>query len=270
MNPETIEKLYKLLEEIPVTAANRPQLRNIKELLDNNDFEAAMANLQNLKYDLSEDPEFSEISDKFPKKEEPEEEEFLEEEESAFPKELMDEELEETYIGLLLEDPRSISRYYFLHEDCFFADDTISNLYRLVLFADGESYASELAKRNFNFAKNIEEIFPLKQVYKGKVKGKKYDFEKIYVELRKLFILRKNFRRIPIKNIQDKIVDIINYKLYNEMSIEEVESAITQAEITSKFKSSVLNEDVSNFLTSGSNNLSNRTRTTLPYFIKCF
>jgi len=197
------------------------------------------------------------------------EEEISEDENTSFPKALMDEELEETYIGLLLEDPRSISRYYFLYEDCFFADDIISNLYRLVLFGDGEAYASELAKKGFNFAKNIEEIFPLKQSYKTKVKGKKYDFEKIYVELRKLFILRKNYRRIPIKSIQDKIVDIINYKLYNEMSIEEVENAVNQAEVTSKFKQSILNQDVSNFLTAGGNNLSNRTLLAIPYSIKC-
>jgi len=55
MNPETIEKLYKLLEEIPISTTNRAQVNHIKELLDNKDFETAMSELQNLKYDLAED-----------------------------------------------------------------------------------------------------------------------------------------------------------------------------------------------------------------------
>ncbi len=249
MNPETIEKLYALLEQIPVTSTNRTKLREIKELLDNQEFEKAIEELKKLKYGTEEETE--EVANEI-KEEKKEENEKL-----PFPKELMDEELEETYISLLLNDPKSISRYYFLYEDCYFADDTILNLYKIVLFADGEAYASELAKRNYNFARNIELIYPLKETYKTKTKGKKYDFEKVYVNLRKLFILRKNYRRIPIKYIQDKIIDIINYKLYDYMSIEEVESAVSQAEVTSKFKQSILNEGIYDFLTSGGNNLVN-------------
>ena len=239
MNPEMIEKLYELLEQIPVTVTNRAQLRNIRELLDNNDFQSAAIEIQNLKNGLSISTDVdigTENEVAFVKKPSIEEEEA---ENMIYPRALMDEDLEETYIGLLLTDPKAISRYYFLHDDCYFANDTILNLYKLVLFADGEAYASELAKKDYNFAKNVETIFPLKDQYKFKVEGRKYDFEKIYVALRKLFILRKNYRRIPIKSIQDKIVDIIDYKLYDQMSIEEIENAVNQAEVTSKFKQSV-------------------------------
>lgn len=256
MNPEMIEKLYGLLEQIPVTTTNRLQIKHIKELLDNNDFENAVLELQNLKYSLS----ISENEEVKVDVDEDKDDDSIEDSESfnsSYPKALIDEELEETYIGLLLNEPKSISRYYFLADDCYFADDTIFNLYKLVLFSDGEAYASELAKSGFNFAKNVEEIFPLKQSYKLKIRGKKYDFEKIYVELRKLFVLRKNYVRIPIKSIQNKIIDIINYELYNKMSIEEVENAVNQAEVTSKFKQSVLNDGVFGFLTSGENNLVN-------------
>lgn len=274
MNPETIEKLYQLLEEIPITTANRAQVRHIKELLDSKDFDAAISELQGLKYELTEDSN-SELEkdiqeDKDLEESEDDDDFFDDEETCSFPKELIDEELEDTYIALLLNDPKSISRYYFLYEDCHFSNDIISNLYRLVLFSDGEAYAPEIAKRNFNFARNIETIFPLKQEYKSKVKGKKYDFEKIYVELRKLFILRKNYLRIPIKGIQNKIIDIINYKLYNEMSIEEVENAVTQAEVTSKFKQSILNEGVTSFLTAGGNNLSNGLALPFPILSSVF
>ena len=40
------------------------------------------------------------------------------------------------------------------------------------------------------------------------------------------------------------------------MSIEEVESAVTQAEVTSKFRQSVLTEGAYDFLISGGDNLS--------------
>lgn len=58
MIPQSIEKLYKLLEEIPITTTNRAQVNHIKELLDSNEFEGAISELQNLKYDLSEESEF--------------------------------------------------------------------------------------------------------------------------------------------------------------------------------------------------------------------
>ena len=192
------------------------------------------------------------------------------EEDIKFPNELLDDELEETYIGLLLSEPKAISRYFFLYENCFFSNDTLSNLYRLVLFGDGEAFASEQAKNGFNFARNIEEIFPLKQAYKQKVKGKKYNFEKVYIELSKLFVLRKNYLRIPIKEIQNKIVDIINYRLYDKMSIEEVENAVVQAEVTAKFKQAVLNNEVESFLTSGDNNLADGLALPFPILSSVF
>ena len=306
MDTEVIEKLYKLLEEIPVTATNRAQIRRIRELIDEKDFKAAITLLEELKQGMSVKPgkeklpENSRLLNKESKakkdkkednnqkpenskeenketqekedKQDSEKKENKEEEqkENLYPKELMDEELEETYIGLLLTDPRSISRYYFLYDDCYFADETILNLYKMVLFSDGEAYASEAAKSHYNFARDVEKIYPLKEDYKLKVKGKTYDFERIYIELRKLFVLRKNFRRIPIKSIQDKIVDIINYKLYDKMSIEEVENAVNQAEVTSKFKQSVLNKGITEFLTLGDSNLTNGLALPFPILSSVF
>lgn len=257
MNPETIQKLYALLEQIPITSTNRAQVRKIKELLDNSQFEEAITELQNLKSGLTYEEEAE--NDEEDEDKEKEEQKAIEEDETdtmAYPKALMDEELEETYISLLLNDPKSISRYYFTFDDCFFASDIVLNLYKIVLFSDGEAFAPEEAKRGFNFARNIEKIYPLKHTYKLKTAGRDFDFEQIYVNLRKLFILRKNYRRIPIKYIQEKIIDIINYRLYDQMSIEEVESAVSQAEVTSKFKQSILTERAYDFLISGGDNLS--------------
>lgn len=261
MNPESLNKIYNLLDEIPITPLNKYQIANIKELLGTGKFDEALKLIQ----DLRSEPAPKEI----PQKETSENEDELEET-HIYPKELMNEELEEIYIGLLLNDPKSISKYYFRYEDCYFANETILDLYKIVLFTDGEAYASEEAKKSFNFAKNVELIFALKEDYKLKIKGRIYNFEKIYVELRKLFILRKNYLRIPIKNIQNKIIDIINYKLYDQMSIEEVESAVNQAEVTSKFKQAVLNNGIADFLTSGSNNLSNGLSLPFPILSSVF
>lgn len=324
MEKNLIKELYRLLEEIPVTPTNKGQIDRIKEALENNDFDNAMIELQNLKYGFTKDiaaekeellseqftkdkkddsktetaetpadaeKKAKEETVKKPKRntkkdkkdeskndtdngEKNESEEENDEEKpsnfSLYPKELIDERLESIYMGLLLTDPKSISKFYFEYDDCYFASEDILSLYKLVLFSDGEAYAPEVAKEKFNFAKNVEEIFPLKDQFKMLVRGRKYDFEKIYVELRKLFILRKNYLRIPIKSIQDKIIDIINYKLYSKMSIEEVESAVNQAEVTAKFKSAVLNGDVTDFLISGGNNLVNGLELPFPILSKVF
>lgn len=271
MNPETIQKLYALLEQIPITSTNRAQVRKIKELLDNSQFEEAITELQNLKSGLTYEEEAeNDEEDEDKEKEEPKAIEEDETDTMAYPKALMDEELEETYISLLLNDPKSISRYYFTFDDCFFASDIVLNLYKIVLFSDGEAFAPEEAKRGFNFARNIEKIYPLKHTYKLKTAGRDFDFEQIYVNLRKLFILRKNYRRIPIKYIQEKIIDIINYRLYDQMSIEEVESAVSQAEVTSKFKQSILTERAYDFLISGGDNLSQGLALPFPILSSVF
>ena len=243
MNPEIKEKMYQLLKAIPVTKGNREKLEEIKEMLDNDEVEQAVYELKKLQENKT-DEEDEKIEDA-----------YLTEEGQIYPNALMNEELEEQYIGLLLNDPKSISMYYFVFEENYFANPEILNLYKSVLFTEGDKYASEKAKRNYNFAKDTKESYQLKLDLKIKAKNKKLDFEKVYVELKKLFILRKSYLEIPIKSIQNKIVDIVNYELYDQMSIEEVESAVNQAQVTAKFKQAVLNEGITEFLTAGENNL---------------
>ena len=69
-------------------------------------------------------------------------------------------------------------------------------------------------------------------------------YGKIYIELSKLFVLRKSYLAIPIQNIQDKVIEIIDYDLYDKMSVEEVEAAVIQVNDTEKFKRSILNQDL--------------------------
>ena len=113
-------------------------------------------------------------------------------------------------------------------------------------------------------------MYNFKNELKKKVRDKQYDIEEIYTDLKKLFILRKAYITNPIKNIQDKIIEITDYKLYKQMSVEEVESAINQVTVTDKFKQTVLNKNLTNFIEEGSNNLVNGLPLPFPILTQVF
>ena len=113
-------------------------------------------------------------------------------------------------------------------------------------------------------------MFRQKESLKRNVEGINYDMEKVYIELKKLFILRKNYLAIPIKNIQDEVVEITKYKLYNKMSVDEVKSAIVQVNDTEKFKRSILNAGLTSFLEKGDNNLTNGLPLPFPILTEIF
>ena len=144
------------------------------------------------------------------------------------------------------------------------------NIYKSILFTEGAKYTPEAAKEGFNFSRDSEKVYKLKEKLKKEVRNKKYNMEKIYTELRKLFILRKNYLAIPIKSIQDGVVEITKYKLYNKMSIEEVENAVIQVNDTEKFKRAVLNKGLTEFLKLGDNNLTNGLPLPFPILTQVF
>ncbi len=184
---------------------------------------------------------------------------FVDEEEEPdeviYPSDLVNYDLEETYIGMLVCDPKAIAMYYIVYDKCFFADRKLLNIYKSILFTEGQAYAPEVAKRGFNFAKESKEMNDQKLELKEKYYNKNYNFEKIYVELQKLFVLRRNYLSMPIKDLQERIMEIVHYYLYDQMSIEEVEAAVEQVTVTQKFKSSVLSTGTSSFLMRGENDL---------------
>ena len=94
--------------------------------------------------------------------------------------------------------------------------------------------------------------------------------EQIYIDLKKLFVLRKNYLAIPIQNIQEKVMEIKEYELYDKMSVEEVESAVVQVNDTEKFKRAVLNEGLTSFLQLGDNNLTNGLPLPFPVLTQVF
>lgn len=103
--------------------------------------------------------------------------------------------MERIYIGLLLNNPKAIVKYYFLYDDCYFEDPEMLNIYKSILFTEAGSYTPEIAKKRFNFAKITESVQKLKATLKANVQGKNYSTEKTYVELKKLFVLRKKLFR---------------------------------------------------------------------------
>lgn len=191
-------------------------------------------------------------------------EQIKEDEVERFPKELLDLDLEEDYIGLLLYDPRYIVSYNFLYDEVCFQDERMLNLYKSVIFTEGEKYAPEAVKRKFNFAKTTKEVYELKKQLVTRIKLQRtVTMEKVYIDLKKLFILRNWYLKIPIKSVQEKVVEIRNYELYDQMSVEEVESAVEQVTATEKFKRAVLNKGLTEFLETGENNLT--TGIPLPF-----
>ena len=256
MGNENIKKIYDLLNSIPVTPENEQVIEEIKDCLLNGDFQTAVEKLRGLQLEKVEKEQEAQMEE--------------EDKSSVYPEKLSDPDLEEIYIGLLINDPKQIVKFYFPFKECMFENPDILNLYKSVLFTDAGDYASEVAKEGFNFPKETEESYKLKMSLKKEMAESDYQMEDIYIELKKLFILRKNYLEMPIKEIQEKIVEIIDYKLYSEMSPEEVISAIKQVNDTEKFKRAILNKGLSAFLKLGDNNLTNGLDLPFPILTSVF
>lgn len=263
MNEEAKEKIQELLNKIPINEWNIEAVEQVKQYLADKNYIEALKKLEEVVNQREEDEKeiLNEIQTVKKKEEEME---------GIYPKRLSNKALERIYIGLLLVDPKLIVKFYFLYENCYFEDKDIENIYKSVLFTEGGAYTSEAAKKGFNFAKDTEKSFQLKNELKREVIDEDYNMEKVYLELSKLFVLRKNYLAIPIKNIQNKVVEIIDYELYDKMSIEEVEDAVVQVNDTEKFKRAVLNQDLTEFLKKGDNNLRNGLALPFPILTSVF
>ncbi len=263
MQDNNREELYKLINHIPVTPENSELIEKIKKDLERKDYASALKKIEKLG------------QKKKPRKPREKRQKInlnSQQEESLqdYPVELSNIQLERQFIGLLLTDPRQIVKYYFLFEECYFESPAMLNIYKSILFTEGGAYSLEVAKSGFNFSKDSEEVYELKNTLRQEVKDKHYNIEKIYVELQKLFVLRKNYLAVPIQEIQDRIIEIKDYELYDKMSIEEVESAVIQVNDTGKFKRAILNQDLSSFLALGDNNLTNGLQLPFPILTKVF
>lgn len=300
MDQSNIDAIYNLLDSIKVTADNQDIIEEVRENLEDGNYMEALAKLQlltdkkrkgvqeEIEYDSEEDEETYDGDEEFDDDDsdnedfdnetEEEDEDDLdedkevseEEKESVYPQELSNTKLEHAYIGMLLTNPKLITKFYFTYSECYFEDDMALNNYKSVLFTESAKFTPEKAKQGFNFAKETQQSRELKRKWKDDAISKQYNMEKIYVDLKKLFILRKAYTETPIQEAQDRIVEITTYILYDEMSIEEVESAIRQVNDTGKFKRAVISEGLSEFLKLGGNNLTEGLEMPFPILSSVF
>lgn len=255
---KNIDDIYELLRQIPVTKANKPYIDEIEDLLTQQEYIKALERMRQLK-DVTNDETENEF-----------ELETKNDEDEIYPEKLNGTQLEYDFIGILLSNPKLIMKYYFLKEICLFKDEQCLNIYKSILFNEGAKYASEKAKDGFNFSKDSEEVYNLKAKLKKQAEDEQKNPEKIYVELRKIFILRKSCLETPERYIQDKIAEITDYQLYDKMSPEEIEDAITQVNVTQKFKQSILSRNLVRFLESGENELANGLDYPFPIITQVF
>jgi len=275
---ENIEKIFEILRSIPVTEKNRDEIHEIRQLLIKEKYIEALAKMKELQKKQAEEQENNDEENEYKNDEnvinEEEYDEEVEEEnkseEGSYPKKISDKKLEKIYIGLLLINPKLIRKYYFVFDDCFFEDLEMLNLYKSILYNEGSKYSSEKAKEGFNFPKETEETYQQKINIKEEIKSGNYNIEKVYAKLRKLFILRKAYLEAPESNIQNRIVEITDYELYDKMSADEIISAIEQINVTQKFKQAVLSDGLVEFLESGENELANGLNYPFPILTSVF
>lgn len=253
-------ELEELLQIIPIKIKNQDFINDVNENIKNQEYRMALEKVRRF-LDEKEDEQVeikpTEIEELDPDKIITETKK--EAEESLYPKKLRNYALEKDFIGMLLNDPKLMAKYYILNDECYFDNKIFLEIYKGIVFTEGEAYTPYIAKSGYNFGKNNYEINHTKEClkYEYEYKCEKLNMEKIYVEIKKLFILRKNYTSMPIKSIQNGIVKITEYKLYDQMSEEEVKSAVNQVMVTDKFKQSVLSEELTDFFVQGNNNLTN-------------
>ena len=253
-------ELEELLQIIPIKIKNQDFINDVNENIKNQEYRIALEKVRRF-LDEKEDEKIeikpTEIEELDPDKIIVETKK--EAEESLYPEKLRNYALEKDFIGMLLNDPKLMAKYYILNDECYFDNKIFLEIYKGIVFTEGEAYTPYIAKSGYNFGKNNYEINHTKEClkYEYEYKCEKLNMEKIYVEIKKLFILRKNYTSMPIKSIQNGIVKITDYKLYDQMSEEEVKSAVNQVMVTDKFKQSVLSDELTDFFVQGNNNLTN-------------
>ena len=187
-----------------------------------------------------------------------------------FPDVLLDEKLEMAYVGLLHNNPKAISTFYIENSECYFAVPGIVEVYKLVLFREGQKYAPEVAKAHYTFPKPEEKTYKQTADCKAFASRLNCTIEDVYTMIRKLFILRKNFVLAPTAGIQKKVVEMRTYKRYDEMSIAQIEARLSNLGLMTSLKEVVINQDSTRFLLEGGSNLKNGIKTPFPIMTKVF
>ena len=187
-----------------------------------------------------------------------------------YPEDLDNLSLEVMYIALLYSTPNAISKYYFDKEICYFSNSILLDLYKGIIFKEGEKYAPPQLKEDFSFPRTNAQLYDLTYKMKNTPTYKSYDFEHVYNELKKLLILKRNYIIAPTKSIQEKIFEITDYERYSDMTPQEVIEAIKQINVTNRLSQGILNLDVEKFWLSERNNLREGIPLPFPILTKVF
>ena len=183
MEKDKIDQILYVVKKIKVTKENKEDIENIRKLIKEEEYIEAVKELQRIqkegKIQYKETEEQTKKQIKRYKKQEIRndkyddsiDEEILKEqkEDIIFPKQLSNRKLEQKFIALLLANPKAISMYYIEKKDCYFESAQILNLYKSVVFVEGQEYTPEIAKSGFNFPKQKEEIYDLKDRLKMRI-----------------------------------------------------------------------------------------------------
>ena len=123
---DEIDELSELLDSIQVTEENFSTINKAKEYIQQGDYKTALEILK----DISKKPTKSRKSKSVESqsKETPK----AVESDNIYPKEISSTILEEHYIGMLLNDLKSIVKYYIMFDDCYFADPRLLEIYKMI------------------------------------------------------------------------------------------------------------------------------------------
>ena len=259
---ENEKELNKLVEIIKAENASKELVQEIQNDIKNGKYALALEKIEDFLNEKEENQSKEEKNELVESKKiidsEPiEQPSKTDEKVNFYPPELSNNQLEKDFIGALLIDPKLMSKYYILYDDCYFENKLFLEIYKGIVFTEGEAYTPYIAKQGYNFAKIDYEVNVTKKRLIEEYEKLNIDVERVYTELKKLFILRKNYLSMPVRSIQDRIIDITKYKLYYKMSEDEVKNAINQVLITNKFKQSILSDSVTQFFIEEDNNLTN-------------
>lgn len=181
-------------------------------------------------------------------------------------------QLEIAYVGLLHMNPKAISVYYFKYEECLFSETWILDMYKMIIFREGKAYTPEVAKAKFTFPGeySYEKTIELINKCKSCAMELGLTIEEAYVMLRKLFLLKKGYIDAPTDKIKQKIVQIRNYKKYDEMTMDEISGNIENASFIGGMEETILNEGLTEFLLEGNNNLTTGVSMQFPIMTRTF
>ena len=77
-----------------------------------------------------------------------------------------------------------------------------------MLFREGEAYAPGVAKKDFSFPRETQSTYQLQEQVRKIAEQSNADIEEVYLQLKKLFLLRKYYLKAPTREIQSKIIEI--------------------------------------------------------------